>query len=70
MELNTATYYNRVYKKLALTKANIYSPELTRAVYNFSGERYILKASESLDKSFCQVSREPETGCLQENKIP
>ena len=68
--METATYYNRVYKKLALTKANIYSPELKRAVHNFSGEGYILKVTESLDKSFCQVSREPETGCLQENKIP
>ena len=70
MELNAATYYNRVYKKLALTKANICSPEHQRAEQIFSGEMYISKVSESLYKSFCQVSREPETGCLQEKKIP
>lgn len=67
---NTTAAYNRVKQELALTKANICSPEFKRAVLNFSGEKYILKVSESLYKSFCQVSREPETGCLQEKRIP
>ncbi len=67
MEFSTATY-SRVYRKLALTKANICSPGFEQK--NFSGERYISNVFKSLDKSFCQVSREPETGCLQEKRIP
>lgn len=33
-------------KKLALTKANIYSPEYKRAEQNFSGEKYISNKKE------------------------
>ncbi|MBS1514978.1 MAG: hypothetical protein JSS63_08095 [Bacteroidetes bacterium] len=58
--------YNELKKELALTKANIASPEAKTAVKDFSGERYIQNAR----KSFCMVSREPETGCLQETRIP
>jgi len=69
MTSSTAAYI-KVIKELALTKANnIYSPDFYGAVKNSSGERYI-KKSKRVYKSFCKVSREPETGCLQEMRIP
>ena len=69
MTNSTASFF-KVINELALTKANnICSPEHYGAVKITSGEGYIIK-SKRVYKSFCKVSREPETGCLQEMRIP
>jgi len=63
------SYKNELSSELALTKANIFSPEHSEVVKDFSGETYI-KVKRKSSLKFLHVSREPETGCLQEVKIP